>query len=476
MAAAPPSSYSPGAHCVDVADGDAVRPAAAGADGTAPGATAAELTRGLEALCRLAALTFKVTHAVVWQAGAVLAGAVLAGTAPSEDALARAADWALAHRDTARAGGGAEGCVAALPLPGDGPQPRLLMLMDPAPRVLTAEECAQLADLAAGAASLLALGAAAQEAMAHMALFRLLAENSTDTIVRGDLNGVRRYVSPACRELLGYEPEELVGRRAVEIVHPDDMPAFARMMNELREGRVNAARSEQRQRHKDGHWVWIEAFIRRTRDPQTGLPDGYVVSVRNISRRKAAEQRLAHLAAHDALTGLANRTLLQDRLEAEMARARRTGAGLAVLCLDLDRFKRVNDSLGHEAGDAVLRTVAERLKQATRGEDLVARVGGDEFVVVQAAEVDPQAGADALAARLISLVSTPMDFRGETVSVGLSVGVAAASAAEVARGLSLGGLLRAGDLALYAAKAAGRGRAMLADLSQIEVDAAAGGR
>ncbi len=473
MAAAPPSSHSPGAHCVDVAGGDVVRPAAAGADGTAPGAAAAELARGLEALCRLAALTFNVAHAVVWQAGAVLAGAVLTGTGPSDDALARAADWALAHRD---AGGGGEGCVAALPLPGDGPQPRLLMLMDPAPRVFTAEERAQLADLAAGAASLLALGAAAQEAMANMALFRLLAENSTDTIVRGDLNGVRLYVSPACRELLGYEPEELVGRRAVDIVHPDDMPAFARMMNELREGRVTAARSEQRQRHKDGHWVWIEAFIRRTRDPQTGLPDGYVVSVRNISRRKAAEQRLAHLAAHDALTGLANRTLLQDRLEAEMARARRTGAGLAVLCLDLDGFKRVNDSLGHEAGDAVLRTVAERLKQATRGEDLVARVGGDEFVVVQAAEVDPQAGADVLAARLISLVSAPMDFRGETISVGLSVGVAAASAAEVARGLSLGGLLRAGDLALYAAKAAGRGRAMLADLSQIEVEAAAGGR
>lgn len=437
---------------------------------------ASGLLAGLEALCRVATSSLGVAWAVVWREGEapIIAGreadAARSGalTAYARQRLAGGAlEQAAGAPDDVSADAGDMASWASSPLIGDGRTIGLLIVQHPEARVLTGAEQALLADLALAASHLIALATMASDAADQRDFYRLLTEHSTDTIVRGDLNGVRLYISPACRDLLGYEPAELEGRRAMEIVHPDDLASFAEVMADVRAGRICSARSEQRQRHKDGHWVWMEAFIRLTRDPHTGEPDGYVVSVRDISQRKAAEQRLAHLAAHDGLTALANRSLLQERLEAELARARRTGQGLAVLCLDLDRFKRVNDSLGHAAGDAVLCAVASRLKAATRVDDLVARVGGDEFVVVQAVDPEPTTGAERLASRLIQLIARPVDVHGAAVVVGLSVGIAVVRADQVARGISTGTVLRAGDQALYAAKAAGRGRYLLADLSQI---------
>ncbi len=349
----------------------------------------------------------------------------------------------------------------------------LLLLLDPAPRVLSAEQSRALTDLVTLAQAQSALEAAAHEAATEAESYRLLAENSADTLVRGSLEGIRLYISPAVRTLLGYEPEELVGRRAMELVHPDDRPAFQALMRQIHEGRVENASSEQRQRHKNGTWVWIEAFIRLTHDKITGAPDGYVVSVRDISQRKAAEARLAHLAAHDALTGLANRSLLQQRLEEELARARRAGAGMgfAVLCLDLDRFKDVNDTHGHAAGDAVLRTTADRLRRETRREDLVARLGGDEFVVVLGACTAPLDGAERLAHRLIEAMAVPISCGVGAASVGVSIGIAVATPAMVERGASLGELLRAGDRALYAAKRRGRNRMVVAPSGGHDADA-----
>ncbi|MFG1393845.1 diguanylate cyclase domain-containing protein [Xanthobacter agilis] len=357
------------------------------------------------------------------------------------------------------------GFCAATPLfAGEQEAPLLgtLVLADPMPRVFPPHLKQRLAELGALAAAQLRLEEAARRASAEAALYRLLADHSTDTIVRGNLDGVRLYVSPAVHSLLGYTPEELVGRRAVELVHPQDLPEFQALMRQIREGRIERGRSEQRQRHKNGQWVWIEAFIRLTSDKTTGRRDGYVVSVRDISRRKAAEDHLAHLATHDALTGLANRSRLQQRLGEERARARRTGAGFAVLCLDLDHFKQVNDVYGHEAGDAVLRSAAIRIQQASREEDLVARLGGDEFIVVLSCCPEPGAAAERLAERLIEMMAQPISYRGASVEVGTSVGIAVASSAMVARGLDLDELLRKGDQALYRAKAFGRNRFIVA--------------
>lgn len=326
-----------------------------------------------------------------------------------------------------------------------------LCLMDSSVRSLTDEHRLQVEELAQIICANLELQAAVRKASEQGSLYRLLADNSTDTIVRGNLDGVRLYISPAVRALLGYEPEELIGRKASEIVHSDDAEEFRLLMTDVREGRIDVAVSEQRQRHRNGSWVWLEAFVKLTRD-ESGQPNGYVASVRDVSRRKEIESRLAHSALHDPLTGLPNRALLHERLSQEVSRASITENGFALLYLDLDRFKHINDKFGHEAGDALLRMVAARFRSTIRANDTLARLGGDEFVVVQTAAGNLRAGAIRLAARLIEAASEPIDFNGMTMCVGLSVGIAFAPAA----GIDVDGLLRAADRALYEAKEAGR--------------------
>jgi diguanylate cyclase (GGDEF)-like protein len=178
---------------------------------------------------------------------------------------------------------------------------------------------------------------------------------------------------------------------------------------------------------------------------------GWVATYEDTTERRAAEARLTHLARHDQLTGLANRVVFHEHMRQVLGQARADSA-VAVLCLDLDRFKAVNDALGHAAGDTVLRTVAQRLRECTRDTDLVVRLGGDEFVIVQGAANQPVA-ATALAHRLISALSQPIDIDQQQVIIGTSVGIALSEAA----GDTAEMLLRSADIALYRAKSDGRG-------------------
>jgi diguanylate cyclase (GGDEF)-like protein/PAS domain S-box-containing protein len=330
-----------------------------------------------------------------------------------------------------------------------------LVLADTLPRAASPEALAWLADLGAIAGQCLGLHQAAQEALEREALFRLLAETSTDTIVRGDLDGVRLYISPSVRDLLGYEPEELVGRQAVDLTHPDDVPGFRALMQNVREGRLDVGVRELRQRHKNGSWVWMEASVRLTRDRVMGRANGYVASVRAIGRRKALEERLSRLASYDALTGLPNRTLFGQRLGEALSQTS-CGRDFALFYLDLDGFKQVNDRLGHQAGDAVLCEAAARFRAVLRVDDAVARLGGDEFaVLLEVGSIE----ACNLAQRLIAAVSRPFAQGETTISIGLSVGIAFAPKDAVLPDE----LLSRADEALYAAKAAGRNTFCLFD-------------
>jgi len=199
---------------------------------------------------------------------------------------------------------------------------------------------------------------------------------------------------------------------------------------------------------------------------------GIVVSLHDITRRKAAEGELAHQAFHDELTGLANRTLFLDRTEQALRRAGRSGAAPTVLCLDLDGFKDINDSLGHLAGDDLLRTVAGRLEGVVRAADTVARLGGDEFAILVDETSGGLAEASALAERLLAVLSEPIELDGKRVTISASVGVVGASLESTP--LSL---LRDGDIAMYRAKADGRGRSIefaphmrIAALERIELE------
>lgn len=325
-----------------------------------------------------------------------------------------------------------------------------LVLLDSRVRVAASDDFRRLEDLAAAAGECLRLWQLARETAKREADFRLLAETTTDTIVRGSLDGIRLYVSPSVRALLGYGPEELIGRRAAELVHPDDAAGFRTLMEEIRTGRMDVGVTEHRQRHRDGSWVWMEASIRLTRDPETGAPTGYVASVRGISRRKELEVQLERLASHDELTGLPNRILFGRQLDDSVAESHRTGRGFMLFYMDLDHFKQVNDTLGHHAGDAVLREVASRFRALLRTGDLVARLGGDEFAALLPAL--GSAEAEALANRLIAAIGRPILVDGREIRIGLSVGIARGPQA----GAGPDELLSRADRALYAAKAAGR--------------------
>lgn len=280
--------------------------------------------------------------------------------------------------------------------------------------------------------------------------FRLLAENTTDVVIWSDLDTTRKYVSPAARTVLGYEPEELVGTRPLDFVHGADAEGYRRVLDDLTSGRVEQALTCQRYRRKDGTWIWLEISFSLTKDFESGRPDGYVASLRDITRRKEAEQQIAHMAVHDALTGLPNRTLFRDRLQREVARAERQSSSFAVLALDLDGFKAVNDALGHPAGDALLHAVARRLTESIRDNDTVARLGGDEFAIILSGLDQPQT-ASAAAQRVIEAVNRPFSLEDRSVSVGLSVGIALGQA-----GLDAEALFKNADVALYRSKAAGR--------------------
>ena len=179
---------------------------------------------------------------------------------------------------------------------------------------------------------------------------------------------------------------------------------------------------------------------------------GWVTTHEDITERRRIEARIAHLAHHDALTDLPNRMLLRERLEQALAGERQEDGTLSVLMLDLDRFKEVNDTLGHGAGDALLKAVAERLLSCVRETDTVARLGGDEFAIVHSVK-DGATEAAVLATRIIELLSTTFDLDGSQASIGASVGIALAPA----DGTSPDQLLRSADLALYRSKSEGRG-------------------
>jgi diguanylate cyclase (GGDEF)-like protein/PAS domain S-box-containing protein len=403
------------------------------------------------------------------------------------------------------------------------------------------------------------------------AQYRTLADNASDLVLRIGPDGERRYVSPSVRDILGIEPEALLTPRP-ELLHPDDRSAFGEVLDKVqREGGMETLRY--RARHAAGHYIWLEAVVRRVRaadgsqevvyagrditrrvraeqgleaaqarlravtdnipamiahiDSQErytfanavgerlfGDVDGgivgrtvrdvrgeaiyseirpyiaralagervtydgeielrgrhyhyqtsYVPDLRpdgsqqgffsftyDITQLKQAEQALEALARQDVLTGLANRRSFDERLAAALARSARQRQPLALLTMDIDHFKAINDGLGHAAGDEVLREFGRRLAGCVRAGDLVARVGGDEFAVL-AEGVGSRESAVGFAEKLLERMREPVLVEGQPRRVGTSIGIAFSAGAADAKALML-----AADEALYAAKAAGRG-------------------
>ncbi|MEZ5145116.1 MAG: EAL domain-containing protein [Acidimicrobiales bacterium] len=293
-----------------------------------------------------------------------------------------------------------------------------------------------------------------EELRASEERYRTLVENSPSVVMRFARDLRATYVSPALEQIAGLTPDRVIERGPELFALGEEGPRWASALRTVFETGRMLEREWELQ--IDGRKYWFQSRAVPELDHDGSVAHVLVVNT-DITAVKRSEAELAHQALHDPLTGLANRTLLRDHLDGALARASRRPGTLGVLFLDLDRFKLVNDSLGHDAGDHLLQQVAHRLSQLVRAGDTVARLGGDEFVVLVEDLHDPDEPVH-LAKRIREAFSTPVAIGGSEVFTSASIGIAIASDDSDADGL-----LRDADSAMYLAKARGRDRYELFD-------------
>ena len=282
------------------------------------------------------------------------------------------------------------------------------------------------------------------------ARFQALVQHSSDVITIVDPDTVIRYASPTVSQIFGHLPSEIEGKRLADLVHPDDVPrTLSFFMSVLPHGAVTTP-AEWRMRHHDGGWRDVEVIGTNLLDEPTVR--GIVLNTRDISERKALQAELTHQAFHDTLTGLANRALFLDRVTHALALARRHSRTIAVIFLDLDNFKTVNDSLGHAQGDMLLIHTSERMQHAVRTADTIARFGGDEFAIL-IEDASDNDSAMTVVERVLESMRHPFHLEGKEVFASASIGIASADPDHTASDL-----LRNADMAMYIAKQSGKGQ------------------
>ncbi|MBV9782372.1 MAG: diguanylate cyclase [Acidisphaera sp.] len=294
------------------------------------------------------------------------------------------------------------------------------------------------------------------------ALHRALAESSSDMITRMELDGTRTYVSPSAQQVAGWPAEELIGRNWPAGVVAEDRPIVEKALQRLRQGEEIVS-CMFRTRRRDGHLVWLEKSLKLVRDPATGAPESIVANARDVTSRKMAEEALTsqatelkELATTDSLTGLANRRAFDQALDREWRRAIREERPLALLMLDIDYFKALNDRYGHQRGDVCLSAIATAIaNRARRPGDLTARYGGEEFAVLLP---DSEISGALIVGQDIrqSVRNLDLEHTGSPLGIAtISVGVVSMAPQQ---GISPTVLIERADAALYAAKRNGRNR------------------
>ncbi|HXW34376.1 MAG TPA: EAL domain-containing protein [Acidimicrobiales bacterium] len=283
------------------------------------------------------------------------------------------------------------------------------------------------------------------------ARFQTLVQNASDVILIIRPDTTITYQTPSVKRTLGYAHGSLEGSPLTQLLHPDDIEAALALIARIAVDEGSSQTAQWRVHHRNGSWIYVEVIAKYLLSDPT--VEGIVLTLRDISERRGLEDELKHQAFHDALSGLANRALFRDRLEHALERAERSKATLAVLFLDLDDFKLINDSLGHSAGDTLLVEVADRITRALRGGDTAARFGGDEFAVLME-EITNTEEACEVANRILAALREPLHIVDREVQVRASIGIAInASGAELSAEL-----IQAADVAMYSAKALGKGQ------------------
>ena len=298
------------------------------------------------------------------------------------------------------------------------------------------------------------------------ARYRTVVEGVREVIFRVDGEGRLVLLNQAWEELTGHRVVNSMGRSIMIFIHPDDRELSGDLARPLVEGQVGEYRHEFRLVGRDGTDIWVQAHARPIDDGGGGF-SGMSGTLTDITARRALEERLVAQAFHDDLTGLANRALFKDRVEHALTRRALGQRLVGLLFLDLDRFKTVNDSLGHTVGDGLLVAISERLNAALRPEDTIARLGGDEFAILVEDVSTPQSVLQ-LAERISATFDSPFRADQRDITIRCSIGVVVASSGH----RTADDLLRDADVAMYRAKVSGRGSYALFEPSmQAEVAA-----
>jgi diguanylate cyclase (GGDEF)-like protein/PAS domain S-box-containing protein len=270
-----------------------------------------------------------------------------------------------------------------------------------------------------------------------------------------DLRLERVYFNENWRSIRGEAPEESTFS-AAEVVgwtHPDDRDVFRAALGNATKGVSEEFDCEYRVANAGGEWIWVHSRGKVTQRDASGAAARMTGTSMNVTKRKIAEERAEYLATRDALTGLPNRVLLHDRLEQAVVNAARLRAGFGFMFIDLDRFKTINDSLGHHVGDALLKQVAARLGACVRASDTVARLGGDEFaVILENLRDDDHEGAQQVAEKMIETMSAPLLIEGQHLNTSCSIGISVYPT----DGKDTATLMKHADAAMYYAKEKGR--------------------
>ena len=290
------------------------------------------------------------------------------------------------------------------------------------------------------------------------ARFKDIAYSMADRIWETDPQGRYTYSSSAARRIYGYEPEEFIGKRPVDMMPPEEAARVAPLLGEIIARREPLVDLENWRLDKNGQPICLLTSGVAVLDKK-GEFRGYRGVDRDITNRKKAESDLHRLTNFDPLTGLVNRAMFEEHLKKALGRAKREGSVVAVMFLDLDQFKNVNDTLGHPLGDLLLKEVASRLTAELRQADAVARFGGDEFAILQADLPDTD-GIGALADRILKFISRPYHIEGNKIHITTTIGITTQSPQ---RPKSVSELMSQADRALYRAKIQGRNRFMFHD-------------
>lgn len=291
--------------------------------------------------------------------------------------------------------------------------------------------------------------------------FRTIVEKSWSGVVLLDGDLRFSFTGSSSQHLIGYEEHELIGRSIFDFIHTREADAARKSFGGVLATPNQESRGELRFRHKDGRWIWLEGFSQNLlHEPSVGA---IVLNYRDVSQRKETEKQLEYRAHYDSLTGLPNRLLFRDRLVHSLAQAQRNRVGVAVMYLDIDHFKLVNDGLGHSFGDLLLADVARRLQNSLRASDTISRIGGDEFSILLAEVTNAEAVAG-VARKILDSLAKPFRVNGHELFITASVGISC----HPSDGDDAETLLKCADAAMYRAKELGRNQAQLFTASMNE--------